>query len=141
MARKTCLPPHRQTMQERECKHIKIPASSVSKSINVYMKNLNCLLFLTKSTPKSTRNHLLFNILPQQARPGYVPPPTLLRYKSDSSPIIHGRIGSEVDRRKYGQDDSLWNGCFCKYSFFALTFRRRVLQSHGKCVPLHPNFK
>ena len=26
----------------------------------------------------------------------------LLRYKSDSSPIIHGRIGSEVDRRKYG---------------------------------------
>ena len=31
-------------------------------------------------------------------------PPTLLRYKSDTSPIIHRRIRSEVDRRKYGQD-------------------------------------
>ena len=40
----------------------------------------------------------------QLAHLSYVSPPTLLRYKSDTSPIILRRIGSEVDRRKYGQD-------------------------------------
>ena len=66
------------------------------------MKNFDYLFFLTKTASRITRIVFKTNTLPQQTRPNHIPPPTLLRYKSDTSSIILRRIGSEVDRRKYG---------------------------------------
>ena len=66
------------------------------------MKNFDYLFFLTKTASRITRIVFNTNTLPQQIRLKYIPPPTLLRYKYDTSSIILRRIGSEVDRRKYG---------------------------------------
>ena len=66
------------------------------------MKNFDYLFFLTKTASCITRIVFKANTLPQQIRLNYILPPTLLRYKSDTSSIILRRIGSEVDRRKYG---------------------------------------
>ena len=68
------------------------------------MKILDYSLLFTKTDPKSVHNSLWANILTLHMRATHVPPPTLLRYKFDTSPMILRRIGSEVDRRKCGQD-------------------------------------
>ena len=72
------------------------------KSINAYMKNIDYSYFLTKIVPQSTRIILKINTLLYHIRFNAIPPPTLLLYRSYPSPIVYRRIGSEVERRKYG---------------------------------------
>ena len=48
------------------------------------MKNFDYLFFLTKTASRITRIVFKTNTLPQQIRPYYIPPPTLLRYKFDN---------------------------------------------------------
>ena len=66
------------------------------------MANFNHSHFLTKNIFQENRITFYINTLPHRIHINIIPPPTLLRDKSDSSPTKVGRIGSEVERRKYG---------------------------------------
>ena len=68
------------------------------------MKKLDFSSLFTKIIVKKIRIYFWTNTLTHQTRCRYIPSSYLLRYKSDTSPIIHRHITSEVDRRKYGQD-------------------------------------